>query len=83
MVVRVVVVLPLVVLYINMVLVNVLAHIDIGEDILQLGVVVERDRREWVEVVWIYNLSLGHCSHLSIFNGLVRLHFVGLVDSEV
>ena len=83
MVVRVVVVLPLVVLHVDVVLVHVLAHVDVGEDILQFGVVVERDRREWIEVVGIDNLSFGHCSHLSIFNCLFRLDLVGLVDSKV
>jgi len=44
MVVGVVVVLPLVVLRVDMVLIHILAHVDLSEDILELGVVVERNR---------------------------------------
>jgi len=82
-VIRVVVVLPLVILHVDVVLVHVLSHVDLGEDILQLGVVMERDGREWVEVVGIDNLSLCHSCHLGILNSLIRLSLVRRVDAEV
>ena len=54
MIVRVEVVLPHVVLGVEVVLVGKVAHVDVGEDVLELGVVRERDRREWVEVVRVH-----------------------------
>ena len=54
MIVRVEVVLPHVVLGVEVVLVGKVAHVDVGEDVLELGVVRERDGREWVEVVRVH-----------------------------
>ena len=82
-VVRVVVVLIRVVLQVDLVLVQVLAHVDLGEDVLQLGVVMEGDGRERVEVVGVDNLGLGHHVHLVLLSGLVSLGLVGTVDADV
>ena len=83
MVVGIVVVFPLIVLGIDVVLIDVLAHVDVGEDILELGVVVEGDRREWVEIVGINNLGLGHSVHLSLLRSLILTGLIGLVRTDV
>ena len=64
MIVRVEVVLPHVVLGVEVVLVGKVAHVDVGEDILELGVVRERDGREWVEVVWVHGLGFADVGKL-------------------
>ena len=83
MVVGIVVVFPLIVLGIDVVLVDVLAHVDFGEDILELGVVVEGDRREWVEIVGINNLGLSHSIHLGYLRSLLLAGSIGLVRTDV
>ena len=83
MVVRVVVAPPLVVLGIDMVLVDVLAHVDVREDVLQLRVVVEWDGRERVEIVGVNLLRLGHGLHLGALRSLLLPGLIGLVRSEV
>ena len=83
MVVRVVIVLPLVILGVHVVFVDVLAHVDVGEHIFQLGIVVERNGREWVEVVGVHNLGLGHTIVLSLLRGCLLASLVGFVCAEV
>ena len=83
MVVGVVVVLPLVVFGVDVVVVDVLAHVDLGEHILQLGVVVERDGREWVEVVGVNNLSLCHAIVLGLLGGFLLAGLIRLVRANI
>ena len=64
MVVRVEIVPPHVVFLVKMVLVGEVAHVDVGEDVLELGVVRERNRREWVEVVWVHGLGFADVGKL-------------------
>ena len=64
------VVLPHVVLGVEMVLVDVMAHADVGEDVLEFGVVRERDRREWVEVVGVNGLGFADVGELFSKSGL-------------
>ena len=82
-VVGVEVALPDVVLGVHVISIDIVAQIDIGEDILELGVVVEGHGSEWVEVVRVNRASLGHVFHLlSLGSGLLIL-LVGLVGAEV
>ena len=64
MIVRVEVVLPHVVLGVEVVLVGKVAHVDVGEDVLELGVVGEWDGREWVEVVRVNGSGFADVSEL-------------------
>jgi len=82
-VVGVVVILPLVVLRVDMVLIHILAHVDLSEDILELGVVVEGNGGEWVEVVGVDSFSLGHSVVFSLLLGLLSAGLVRLVGAEV
>ena len=70
MVVGVEIVLPHVVLGVKVVLVDVMAHVDVGEDVLELGVVRERNGREWVEVVGINRLGFADVGELFGEGGL-------------
>lgn len=79
----VVVVLPLVVLQVHVVVIDVVAHVAIGEDVLELRVVAEGNGREWVEVVGVHLLSLSHRFHLGILSGLLLTGRVGFVSTEV
>jgi len=79
MVERVVEVSPDVGIGINMVLVQVLVHVNVGEHVLQLGVVVVRHRSEGVEEIRIDLFSSRN--HIKFFlliifssHGHVRLH---------
>ena len=82
-VVRVEVVLPQVVLGVDVVLVEVVAHVDLSENILQLGVVVEGDGREWVEVVGVNNLSLCHAIVLSLLGSFFLAGLIRLVSANI
>ena len=55
-IVRVVVSLPDVILLVDVILVHVVSHVDVREGVLQLGVVVPWDGREWVEKIWVHFL---------------------------
>ena len=83
MVVGVVIVLEHVVLDIDVVLIDILAHVHVGEHILQLGVVVEGNGREWVKVVGVDSLCLRHAIILSLLRGCLLAGLVRLVGSEV
>ena len=83
MVVRVVVVSPVVVGGADVMLVRVVAKVDVGEDVLELGVVREGDGSEWVEMVGINSLGLAHDFVLVGNTGLLLLLGVGLVGTEV
>ena len=82
-VVGVVVVSPVVVFLADMVLVGVVAEVDVGEDVLELGVVREGDGSEWVEVVGVDGLGLAHDLILVLDTSLLLLLSVGLVGTEV
>ena len=82
-VVGVEVALPHVVFDIDVVLVDVVPHVDVGEDVLQLRVVVEGDWREGVEVVGVDGLGLCHLLHLGVLSSLLLLRRVGLVGTDV
>ena len=83
MVVRVVESLPDVVLGIHVMLVGVVAQVDVGKHILQLGVVVERNGREWVEVVGVDGLGLSHVVVLLLLDGILLTLGVRLIGTEV
>jgi hypothetical protein len=83
MVVGVEVVLVRVVLNVDVVLIHVLAHVDLGEDVLKLWVVMERNGREWVEVVGVDLSGLGHQVILLLINLLLLIGAVGSVAKEV
>jgi hypothetical protein len=68
-VVGVVIVLPRVFLHVDVVLVNVVAHVDACKNVLQFGVVVVRNWSEWVEKVGVYFLFLDHSVPLSLLCG--------------
>ena len=74
---------PLVVLHVDVVLIDILAHVDLGEDILELGVVMEGNRREWVEGVGINDLGLCHGFQLFSLGGLLLTSLVGLVGANI
>ena len=82
-VVGVEVALPDVVLGVHVVCIDIVAQIDIGEDILELGVVVEGHGSEWVEVVRVNWASLGHIFHLLSLGSSFLFLLVGLVGAEV
>ena len=47
--------------------VQVAMHLHVGISVSQLGVVVEGDSTEWMEVIWIHCLGLGHHSSVCDF----------------
>ena len=82
-VVRVVIVLPHVLLGVDLVLVQVVVHVNVRESILELGVVVVGNRREGVEQVGVHLAGLGHGIPLVLFRLSVALLHVGLHDGQV
>jgi len=62
--------------------VNEASHVDIGVDVLEFRVVVERNRSEGVEVIGVNFLSLAHGVELFLLGGLSRC-FVIRHDNEV
>ena len=68
MVVGVVIVLPCVFFNVDVVLVNVVAHVDAGKNILQLGVVVVGYWGEGVEKVGVHLFFLDHSVPLSLLS---------------
>ena len=48
------------------------SHVNVSVDVLELGVVVERDGSEGVEVIGINFLSLAHSVKLFFLGGLSR-----------
>jgi len=82
-IVRVVVPLPDVVLLIDVVLVHVVSHVDVSEGVLQLGVVVPWDWREWVEQIWVHFLCLHHVFQILIKLFLFLLLGVWNISPEV
>ena len=82
-VVDVEVVFPHVVVLVDVMLVHVVAHADVGEDVLELGVVGERDGREWVEVVRVHGLGSAQVLPLLLNGSLFLFLAVGLVRAEV
>jgi hypothetical protein len=59
-IVGVMVVLPHVVVNIEVIFVDVVVHVYMSEDILELWVVVIGNSREWIENIWIHFLYLAH-----------------------
>ena len=82
-VVGVVVALPDVVLDVDLVAVEIITHVNISEDVLELGVVVEGHWCEWIEVVGVNGLRFGHFIPLFLFASLFLALCVGCVDTEV
>ena len=82
-IVRVVVSLPDVILLVDVILVHVVSHVDVREGVLQLGVVVPWDGREWVEEVWVHFLSLHHVLKVLVELCLFLLLCVWNVTIEV
>ena len=83
MIVGIVVVLPQVVVGVDRLVVHVVAHVDLGEDVLELGVVMERNSREWVEVVGVDLRGLSHGVSIRLFLVFLLLGLVWRVDTEV
>ena len=83
MVVRVVIASPHVVGVADVALVRESPHLDVGEDVLQLWVVVERDGSERVEVVGVHGLRLAQNRVVISQSGLLLALGVGFVGAEV
>ena len=70
----VVVVFPEIIVSVDVVLVNVVPHVGMCEDVLELGVVVVRDLSERVEKIWVHWTRLDHT---------VPLGFLGIIGSSL
>ena len=70
-IVRVMEVLPYVALSIDVVLVQVVVHVDVGEVVADLWRVVIRNRREGIEEIGINSLGLGHSIPLLLLGLLI------------
>jgi hypothetical protein len=85
-IVRVVVVFPDVGILVESGLsVNVTTHVDVSENVLKFGVVVERNRSEGVEVIGVNFLSLAHSVPLEFLGSSGRVFVVrhdNLVDEK-
>ena len=77
------VVFPLVAVWIDMVGVDEFAHLDISEDILELGVVMEGDGSERIKNVGIDGFSLRHVFQDLRIRSCILCLLVRLVDEHV
>ena len=83
MVVGVVVALPDVVFCVYVVLVDVLAQIDMGVDVAELGVVVERYRCKGVKEVRVNRASFCQSFHLLLLCSLLLGQLVWFIYSNI
>lgn len=72
---------PRIVLCVDMVLVDVIMQVDIGEYVLQLWVVMIRNWGEWIEKIGVYFFELRDCCPLS-FLGLDLLFIKERLDNK-
>ena len=70
MVEAIVVVLPKVLVGVDMVLIHVVAHVGVCEDVLELGVVVIGNLSERIEKVWVDWARLDHVVPLLFLGGI-------------
>ena len=82
-VVRVVEVLPYVALCVDVVLVQVVVHVDVGEVVADLWRIVIRNGREGIEKIGINSLCLGHSIPLFLLGLLFVILHVWLHNVEV
>ena len=71
------VVLPQVLVWVDVVLVDIVPHVGMGENILQFGVVVVGYGSEWVEDIWVNWASLQHAVPFSFLCCFVSLGLPG------
>jgi len=82
-VVGVVETLPRVPLGVQLVLIQVVVHVDVGEGVADLWRVVIGDRREGTEKIGVNSLGLGHSFPLLLLGLVVAILHVGLHHVEV
>ena len=83
MIVRVVIVLPDVLLRVDLVLVQVVVHVNVRKSVLQLGVVVVGNGSEGIEQIGVNLGGLGHALPLLLLGFLLAGLHVGLHDVEI